>query len=221
MSSFIRRAAFALRFGDFNPLVSGNITPSSKIIINRDIYARVTRDRTVPVVGRRRVPGHPQRPYAMDHRRLHDDGPLSVLAARHHRRRRRPVRAALQLRAQLGEGRHRRVRRHDHAVHRRQGRPDREGVLEGVPEPVLEVGSAPGHSPRTSAIPRTCSGRRRTCGAATTSTTPTPSTRTPTHGRLHPTPARRRRPARPSPRSTPTRRCRRRQPGASLRTTCC
>jgi hypothetical protein len=41
MSSFVRKAAFALRFGDFNPLVSGNITPSSKIIINRDIYARV------------------------------------------------------------------------------------------------------------------------------------------------------------------------------------
>ncbi len=38
MSSFIRKAAFALRFGDFNPLVSGNITPSSKIVINRDIY---------------------------------------------------------------------------------------------------------------------------------------------------------------------------------------
>src|SRR4051794_8803045 len=41
MSSFIRRAAFALRFGDYNALVSGNITPSSRIIINRDIYARV------------------------------------------------------------------------------------------------------------------------------------------------------------------------------------
>jgi hypothetical protein len=42
MSSWIRRAAFALRFGDYNALVSGNITPSSRIIINRDIYARVT-----------------------------------------------------------------------------------------------------------------------------------------------------------------------------------
>ena len=41
MNSFIRRAAFALRFGDYNALVSGNITPSSRIIINRDIYARV------------------------------------------------------------------------------------------------------------------------------------------------------------------------------------
>ncbi len=41
MSSWIRRAAFALRFSDFNPLVSGNITPSSRILINRDIYARV------------------------------------------------------------------------------------------------------------------------------------------------------------------------------------
>ena len=41
MGSWIRRAAFALRFGDFNPLVSGNITGSSRILINRDIYSRV------------------------------------------------------------------------------------------------------------------------------------------------------------------------------------
>jgi uncharacterized membrane protein (UPF0182 family) len=39
--SWIRRAAFALRFGDFNPLVSGNVTGSSKILLNRDISDRI------------------------------------------------------------------------------------------------------------------------------------------------------------------------------------
>ncbi|HEV3227623.1 MAG TPA: UPF0182 family protein, partial [Acidimicrobiales bacterium] len=41
LSSWIKKAAFALRFGDFNPLVSGNVTNSSKILINRDINARL------------------------------------------------------------------------------------------------------------------------------------------------------------------------------------
>ena len=41
LSSWIKKAAFALRFGDFNPLVSGNVTSSSKILINRDINARL------------------------------------------------------------------------------------------------------------------------------------------------------------------------------------
>ncbi len=37
----LTRAAFALRFGDLNLLISGNITPSSRIMINRDVRARV------------------------------------------------------------------------------------------------------------------------------------------------------------------------------------
>ena len=41
LSSWIKKAAFALRFGDFNPLVSGNVTSSSRILINRDINARL------------------------------------------------------------------------------------------------------------------------------------------------------------------------------------
>ena len=41
VSSFIKKAAFALRFADFNPLVSGNVTSTSKILINRDINARL------------------------------------------------------------------------------------------------------------------------------------------------------------------------------------
>jgi uncharacterized protein len=41
IGSFVRRAAFALRFSDVNPLISGNITGSSRIIFNRNIVDRV------------------------------------------------------------------------------------------------------------------------------------------------------------------------------------
>ena len=41
MSSLLRRLAFALRFREFNLLISGNITPQSRLIFNRDIRDRV------------------------------------------------------------------------------------------------------------------------------------------------------------------------------------
>ncbi|HEX2849371.1 MAG TPA: UPF0182 family protein [Acidimicrobiales bacterium] len=41
LSSFMRRAAFFLRFSDFNILVSSEITPQSRILFNRDIQTRV------------------------------------------------------------------------------------------------------------------------------------------------------------------------------------
>ena len=41
MSSFTRRVAFALRFGDINPLISGLVTPQSRAIFLRDIAERV------------------------------------------------------------------------------------------------------------------------------------------------------------------------------------
>ncbi|MEO7557316.1 MAG: UPF0182 family protein [Acidimicrobiales bacterium] len=41
VGSIVRRAAFALRYGDFEQLFSGNFTNSSKILINRDVKARV------------------------------------------------------------------------------------------------------------------------------------------------------------------------------------
>ncbi|MCU1498514.1 MAG: hypothetical protein JWM47_2467 [Acidimicrobiales bacterium] len=37
----VRRAAFSLRFGDINPMVSGNIRPDSKVLMERDVTARV------------------------------------------------------------------------------------------------------------------------------------------------------------------------------------
>ena len=41
MGSFFRRAAFALRFGDINPLISNFITGESKILYLRDLSERV------------------------------------------------------------------------------------------------------------------------------------------------------------------------------------
>ncbi|MCB0987083.1 MAG: UPF0182 family protein [Acidimicrobiales bacterium] len=40
-TGFTRRAAFALRFGDINPLVSGNIDARSKVLIERDVVGRL------------------------------------------------------------------------------------------------------------------------------------------------------------------------------------
>ena len=42
VSSWIRRAAFALRFGDINPLISSEITSETKIVYLRDIRDRIT-----------------------------------------------------------------------------------------------------------------------------------------------------------------------------------
>ena len=41
MNSLLRRAALAMRFGDFNPLISGFITPKSRAMYIRDIRDRV------------------------------------------------------------------------------------------------------------------------------------------------------------------------------------
>jgi uncharacterized membrane protein (UPF0182 family) len=41
MSSFVRRAAFALRFGDINPLISNFVSNDSRILFHRDILTRV------------------------------------------------------------------------------------------------------------------------------------------------------------------------------------
>ncbi len=46
LSSVVRRAAFALRFGDINPLISGLITPQSRVMFNRDIAQRI--EKAVP-----------------------------------------------------------------------------------------------------------------------------------------------------------------------------
>ncbi len=41
LPGFVNRSAFALRFGDINPLISGNIRPESRVMIERDVRSRV------------------------------------------------------------------------------------------------------------------------------------------------------------------------------------
>ena len=41
LSNFVRRAAFALRFGSLDPLISGQINSNTKLLMERDIRARV------------------------------------------------------------------------------------------------------------------------------------------------------------------------------------
>jgi uncharacterized membrane protein (UPF0182 family) len=41
VTGFVRKSAFSLRFGDVNPMVSGNINPDSKVLLERDVTSRV------------------------------------------------------------------------------------------------------------------------------------------------------------------------------------
>jgi len=41
LNGTVRKAAFALRFGDLNPLISGNIKSGSKVLIERDVTSRL------------------------------------------------------------------------------------------------------------------------------------------------------------------------------------
>lgn len=41
VTGFLRKAAFSLRFGDINPLVSANVRPDSKVLLERDVTARL------------------------------------------------------------------------------------------------------------------------------------------------------------------------------------
>jgi uncharacterized membrane protein (UPF0182 family) len=43
LSNIVRRAAFALRFGSLDPLISGQINGNTKLLMERDIRARVTK----------------------------------------------------------------------------------------------------------------------------------------------------------------------------------
>lgn len=41
VQGFVRKAAFSLRFGDINPMVSGNIKADSKVLLERDVTSRL------------------------------------------------------------------------------------------------------------------------------------------------------------------------------------
>ena len=126
MGSFFRRAAFALRFGDINPLISNFITADSKILVRPRRERTRAGARSVPLLRLRPLSRCRRRQARVDHRRLHDDRPVPLRPASGHGSAssgERP-RGSVQLRAQLGEGGRRRLRRLGHLL-RRRSRPTR------------------------------------------------------------------------------------------------
>ena len=125
LSSIFTRAAFALRLGDFNLLISSQITNKSRIMFIRDPVTMaqtaapfLTFDHNPYAVinGARR-----RRAHRLGRRRLHDHGQLRLLAERGYPAggdREQPA-GQLQLRAELGEGRHRRLLGEDDVLRRR------------------------------------------------------------------------------------------------------
>ena len=53
LNSFLKRAAFAIRFGDLNVLISDLVTPSSRMMFVRDIQTGGRQGRAVPESGQR------------------------------------------------------------------------------------------------------------------------------------------------------------------------
>ena len=70
-NSLVRRAAFALRFGDLNPLISDFMTDDSKVIYKRDVVDRVPVAGAVPRRRRRPVPGGRRRAGHLGGRPVH------------------------------------------------------------------------------------------------------------------------------------------------------
>ena len=188
LSNFVRRAAFALRFGSLDPLISGQINSSTKLLMERDIRSRVDEARAVPAVRCRSLPGGARRPHGLDHGRLHHDRQYPYCQALGGDG---SLTDVVQLRAQLGEGHRRRVRGHGHVLRVRQEGPDHPGLRGGVPRPLHRRRRAcPRRSARTCATPRTSSSRRRRCSVGTTSPSRSGSMTAAPIGWSRPTPAR-------------------------------
>ena len=114
----LRRLLFALRFGTTDILVTGQIGRESRILFHRSLRDRLETLTPFLTLDKDPYPVVYQRPARLDPGRVHHHDELPVLdpgaAAR------RP-----ELHPQLGEDRHRRLRRHDDAVSGRADRSDR------------------------------------------------------------------------------------------------
>ena len=161
LSSIFKRAAFALRLGDFNLLISSQITDKSRIMFVRDPVSMAEKAAPFltfdhdPYAVINSSPGPGSRAHRLDRRRLHDDGQLPLLAERRHPaggRRHQPA-GQLQLRAQLGEGRHRRLLGEDDLLRRRSEGPHSAGVLGRLPEHVRAVVEDADGAPGAPALP--------------------------------------------------------------------
>ena len=168
IGSLWNKVAFALRFGDINPLISGNIRSSSKILYQRDVKERVealapflTFDADpYPVL----IDGGIQ--FVVDAYTTSNSYPYRAAGGHELVAQRQWPERGLQLRPQLDQGRRRRLRGHREVLRHRPRRPPRRRLRRRLPRPLLR--RSPTSCGPTSATRRTCSGSRRTCGAATT-----------------------------------------------------
>ncbi len=78
-----RRSRSPLRFGELKVLLSDDLTAESRVMIYRDIGRARAPGGAVPPLRSRSLPrGDRRRPPRLDRRRLHDERPLPVRAAR-------------------------------------------------------------------------------------------------------------------------------------------
>ena len=139
VNSLLAKLAFALRFGEIKMLLSDDLTPESRVMIYRDIGARVRqaapflrfdRDPYLIVTEAGRLV------WMIDGYTTSERYPYS-----------QPVRG-LQLHPQLGEGRRGRLRRDGELLHRGSRRSDRAHLRAGVSRAPQ---AAPGHARRSPA----------------------------------------------------------------------
>jgi hypothetical protein len=135
VGSFLRRAALALRLGDFNFLISNQIQSNSRLLF------------ALRGGGQRRGPVRP--------RRLHHDRPVPLQRerqlARHLDRR---AAGELQLRPQRREGRRERLHRRDALLRGGPERPDHPGLPGGLPGDVPAAQLDAGGHRQPPALPR-------------------------------------------------------------------
>ena len=126
LSNFVRRAAFALRFGSLDPLISGQINSNTKLLhgarhplpasrsSRRSCSSTPTPTRSCSATARCGSWTATPRPTSTRTRRRCGERGLAV--------------GVVQLRAQLGEGHRRRVRGHGHLLRVRREGPDHPGL---------------------------------------------------------------------------------------------
>ena len=146
---------------------------NSRVLYKRDIRERVRTAAPFLKFDADPYPVVVEQAHPVGHRRVHDLGPVSVLAVdppEQPARRQRP-RHRVQLRAQLGEGDGRRVRRHDQVLRRQGRRTTRSSAAyqKAFPELFTSAGQDARRAARaTGATPKTCSAPRRSSSRCTT-----------------------------------------------------
>ena len=150
IGNLLTRALFALRFGDFNLLISDQLTDDSQILFRRDDRGASARDRAVPGLRPRPVSRQRGRPAALGLGRLHRDRSLPERPAAASDE---PIRGR-ELHAQQRQGRGRRLRRQRPVLPGRSGRADRRGLRAHLPRAVRADDGDARRADRAPALPR-------------------------------------------------------------------